>query len=266
MLVNKIFGAILAVLLAILGIKQLSDVAFGKGGHHGHHAEEEISMNEKLASTFAYYVEVPEADGGPGEVVEAVFDLGAALASADAASGEKAYRTKCSSCHTIADGGANGTGPNLHDVVGRAVASHDGFGYSSSMRAYGAENGAWSYDQLNAYLENPKGTVPGTAMAFAGLRKETERMDVIAFMASQYAGAPAFPEPLPVVAEGEETGEEGEVITETDGEMVAPGDAGSETTIDLPAGQDDAAGDIVEDGATEAAEEATEAPAEVVEE
>ena len=201
MLVNKIFGAVLAVLLFILGLQTFGGMLFGTGGHHGgHHEDTEHSINERLAKTFAYYAEVKDdTDNGGGEVV--VFDLGKLLAAADAEKGEKSFRSKCSSCHTIDDGGANGTGPNLHDVVGRAMASHAGFGYSAAMQAHVADYPDWSYVALNEFLENPKGSVSGTAMAFAGLRKEPERMNVIAYLASVNPGAPAFPDPLPAADE-----------------------------------------------------------------
>ena len=211
MLFNKIFGAILAVLLAILGLQTFGNIVFGKGGHHGaHHEDGEHSINDRLKAKFAYYAEV-EDSGDHGDKVEVVFDLGKLLAAADVEKGAKSFRSKCASCHTIDDGGPNGTGPNLHDVVGRVIASHEGFGYSAPMQAHQADYPAWSYEALNEFLENPKGAVSGTAMAFAGLRKEPERMDVIAYLASVNPGAPAFPEPLPEATDdGADAGDHGE--------------------------------------------------------
>lgn len=200
MLTNKIMGAVLAILLVILGLKTVSDVAFGKG-HHGHHAEEtELSVNEKLKKKFAYYIEIAET-AGPG-AVEEVYDLGLLLASADVDKGASSFRSKCSSCHTVEQGGANGTGPNLYGVMGATVAAHSGFGYSGAMTSHGGE---WSWERLDAYLENPRNTVSGTAMAFAGLRKDPERMNVLAYLASYSPDAPAMPEPLPAIAEEVDT-------------------------------------------------------------
>ena len=274
MLFNKISGAILAVVLAIMALATFSDVVFGKAHHGGHHEDDEHSLNEKIAETFSYYIEV--SDGGEGAAEEEeVFDLGAMLAAADVSKGERSFKAKCSSCHTIEDGGANGTGPNLHDVVGRPVASHAGFGYSSAMQAHAAERPEWDYQHLNDFLMNPKGVVSGTAMAFAGLRRDPERADVIAYLASVNAAAPAFPEPLPEEAEGEEEGEaaEGEATEVSadeseavDGDITATVEgAADETTaaveevgveIEETAGE---AAEAVEDAAGEAEETAEEA-------
>ena len=150
MLFNKIFGAVLAVALAILALSTITAMLFGKGPvHGGHHGDEEHSINEQLAANFAYYTEIADEGGEAKE--EVVFDLGALLAMADPSKGEKSFKAKCSSCHTIEDGGANGTGPNLHDVVGRPIASHAGFSYSSAMQQHGVEDGDWSYIHLNDF-------------------------------------------------------------------------------------------------------------------
>ena len=256
MLFNKISGAILAVVLAIMALATFSDVVFGKAHHGGHHEDDEHSLNEKIAETFSYYIEV--SDGGEGAAEEEeVFDLGAMLAAADVSKGERSFKAKCSSCHTIEDGGANGTGPNLHDVVGRPVASHAGFGYSSAMQAHAAERPEWDYQHLNDFLLNPKGVVSGTAMAFAGLRRDPERADVIAYLASVNAAAPAFPEPLPEEAEGEEEGEAAEA------EEGAEATEGEEAT-EAVEGAAEETGEAVEDAAVEAEETAGEA-AEAVE-
>ena len=256
MLFNKISGAILAVVLAIMALATFSDVVFGKAHHGGHHEDDEHSLNEKIAETFSYYIEV--SDGGEGAAEEEeVFDLGAMLAAADVSKGERSFKAKCSSCHTIEDGGANGTGPNLHDVVGRPVASHAGFGYSSAMQAHAAERPEWDYQHLNDFLLNPKGVVSGTAMAFAGLRRDPERADVLAYLASVNAAAPAFPEPLPEEAEGEEEGEAAE------GEEGAEATEGEEAT-EAVEGAAEETGEAVEDAAVEAEETAGEA-AEAVE-
>lgn len=248
MLFNKILGSVLAVLLAILGIKEFAGAAYGTGGHHGaHHEEEEHSVNEKLASTYSYYMEMEDAAPGAEEEI-VVFDLGASLASADVEKGAKSFRSKCSSCHNVDAGGPNGTGPNLYDVVGRGIGTHEGFGYSGAMQDYASAEGDWDYDHLNNYLENPKGTVPGTAMAFAGLRKEPERMNVIAYLASLNPAAPAFPDPLP--AAGEEAPAEGEVLPEEVdgivGEAPAPA-AETEGEMEIVTEQGDAAGGLVDE-------------------
>ncbi|MAI90299.1 cytochrome c family protein [Ponticaulis sp.] len=258
MLLNKIAGALLAVALIILALPTLSNIVFQKGGHHGGgHGEEEHSLNERVAATFAYYLPVEESAGG-GEAEEEVFDLGAMLAMADIADGEASFRSKCSTCHTIEDGGANGTGPNLHGVVGSGHAQHAGFNYSDAISAIDAP---WTYEALNEFLAAPRNAIPGTAMSFAGLRRDPERMNVIAYLASNSPNAPAFPEPLPE-EEILEEGAEGEVAVEgeaaVEGEM-AEGEAAAETTEVVEGEDAGAALEAIEDAADEAIEAVEEA-------
>lgn len=98
-----------------------------------------------------------------------------------AAIGEQIFR-RCVACHTIDKGGANGIGPNLHGVVGRAVASHPGFSYSGAMKAKG---GIWDEAALGAYLEAPMKNVPGTRMAFAGVIDAADRKALILYLEAQ---------------------------------------------------------------------------------
>lgn len=98
-----------------------------------------------------------------------------------AAMGEQIFR-RCVACHTIDQGGANGIGPNLHGIVGRAVASHPGFSYSSAMKAKG---GAWDDAALDAYLAAPMKVVPGTRMSFAGVADPLDRKALILYLDAQ---------------------------------------------------------------------------------
>ena len=97
----------------------------------------------------------------------------------DAAAGEKVFR-KCMACHTV-EQGQNRVGPSLHGIVGRDVASVEGFSYSDAMLAWG-EGKAWDAELLGSYLEDPRGIVDGTKMIFAGLKDEQDRRDVIAYL------------------------------------------------------------------------------------
>jgi cytochrome c len=101
-----------------------------------------------------------------------------ALKKADADSGQKLTRP-CQACHTFDKGGAAKVGPNLWGVVGRKVASTDGFAYSDDLKKMG---GDWDYDHLYKFLANPKGMVAGTKMGFAGYPKWQDRADVIAYL------------------------------------------------------------------------------------
>jgi cytochrome c len=104
------------------------------------------------------------------------------FASANAANGAAVFR-QCATCHTINKGGANGAGPNLYGVVGRAHGVHPGFNYSAAMKAKASE--PWSLEAIYAFITNPRGAVPGTSMAFAGIRSEQQRADLMAYLREQ---------------------------------------------------------------------------------
>jgi cytochrome c len=112
------------------------------------------------------------------------------LEEANAEKGQKVAR-KCAACHTFEAGGPNRVGPNLHGIVGRPVASHEGFSYSSSLKEKG---GSWTYEALDQFVEAPRKAVPGTAMAFAGIRIPDDRADLIAYLKSISPDAPPLPQ------------------------------------------------------------------------
>lgn len=105
------------------------------------------------------------------------------LAKADAKRGETAFRP-CTQCHTPEKGGPNKAGPNLWDVYGGVRAHLDGFKYSDTLQKAKAEGLKWDAESLNKFIANPRTYVPGTAMAFAGVKKETDRADIIAYLRS----------------------------------------------------------------------------------
>lgn len=100
-----------------------------------------------------------------------------ALAEGDAAKGEKQYK-KCKTCHALEDG-KNKVGPHLVGLFGREAGSVEGFKYSKAMLESGI---VWDEATLDAYLKKPKEAVPGTKMAFAGMKKEQQRIDLIAYL------------------------------------------------------------------------------------
>ncbi len=164
---------------------------------------------DESVSTFGYEIEVPEGFGseGAGAVVEEVLvDIKPLLASASVEDGAKVFR-KCQSCHTVepyGQGGKNGTGPSLNDVIGSTLAARDreGFDLSESLLA---SVDVWTYDSLNAYLNNPKEVAPQGTMSFIGLPKPKDRAAVIKYL-MDYTTNPPEVVLDPVVTE-EETAE-----------------------------------------------------------
>jgi len=133
---------------------------------------------------------VPE--GGAATAVAAapaeLAPIGPKLKDANVEKGKALYVQQCFTCHTIDKGGANKVGPNQWDVVGRKKASHEGFAYSSALQAKGGE---WTYEDINHMIFKPQAFARGTKMAFAGLPKEQDRADIIAYLRTMHD------EPLP---------------------------------------------------------------------
>ena len=116
----------------------------------------------------------------------AVLALGfAPAAQAQNADAGRTVFNQCRACHTIDAGGRNGVGPNLHGIVGRRAASIEGFRYSANMRTLGEGGLTWTAENLNRYLTNPKDLVPQGSMAFAGIRNDEQRANLIAFLQTQ---------------------------------------------------------------------------------
>ena len=178
---NKIAGAVLVSLLLVLGLKNLSAIVY--------HTE----IPDKAHEGFA--IEVAEAGTAPAAEAATnapAVSIGTLLASADATKGASTAKA-CMACHDFTKGGPNKTGPNLFDVVERSVASHEGFAYSDGMKARSAEK--WTYENLNAFITNPKVATPGTKMGFAGVKKDQARADLIAYLASLSDAPKPFPAP-----------------------------------------------------------------------
>lgn len=139
------------------------------------------------ATTEAAAATEPEAAETTTETAEATSTDAAAIdpaallkeiAGGDVAAGQNVAK-KCLTCHTFDDGGANKVGPNLWDIVNRPVATHADYTYSDAMHEFG---GDWTFERLHTYLADPKGTVPGTKMTFAGIRKDADIINLLAYL------------------------------------------------------------------------------------
>jgi cytochrome c len=104
-----------------------------------------------------------------------------ARAEGDPQAGEAVFKKNCSVCHTT-DEGKNKIGPSLHGIVGRHSATLPNFQYSEAMKSANKE---WDAQNLDQYLSNPRGLVPGTKMIFAGLKNEQDRQNIVAYLATQ---------------------------------------------------------------------------------
>lgn len=169
MTMTKAVGAVCGSLLVFMLAGWAADGLYTVGGG-GHGAEGELAQ--------AYTIDTGASEA-PAEGAEEGPDFATLLASADAAAGETVFR-KCTACHKL--DGSDGVGPHLNGVVDRPKGSIGGFAYSEAMLAVASES--WTPENLNGFLQNPKGYMPGTKMAFAGLPKAEDRANVIAYLAA----------------------------------------------------------------------------------
>lgn len=173
---NKFAAAVLLALLVIFGTKAMSNILF-----KAHKPEKP-----------GYAVEVADApDQGADKAAEGPQEPFAnVLAKASAEKGKSGAK-KCAACHTFDKGGANKIGPNLYGILDRALGTVDGFAYSADLKAKG---GTWDYEALNQFLANPKAFISGTKMAFAGVKKDNQRADIILYLREQGDNKPPLPE------------------------------------------------------------------------
>ncbi|MEL6677752.1 MAG: c-type cytochrome [Pseudomonadota bacterium] len=238
---NKIAAAVLAPALGLLMINWAGELIYEPAHSYDHDDQ-------------AYVIDLPDAeeevmvaDAGPS-----IHEL---LASADPAGGEALWR-QCSACHKLVEG-ENGVGPYLYNVVGREIAAVDAFSYSSILNEYGAEGRVWDAENLNAFLEAPRSWAPGTNMGYNGMRRDTDRADMIAYLITSSGGEvsdfieAAAPAVEPEVDAAEATVEE--TVTEMAEEATT---AAEETVAAVDEAINDAATDVAE--TAEAVDSATE--------
>jgi cytochrome c len=179
---NKIAFCVLATGLAAIGLNEASHAFF----HTAHHEQAGYAIDVP---------ETPEPGADASEEPAGPVDYGVLLAAADVAAGEQ-VAVKCKQCHTLESGGGALQGPPLWGVMGRDIAGVAGFSYTEDMAAL---PGAWEWEIMDKFLTRPKAVVPGTAMNFVGLRKEADRINLMAYLNAQGSSL-AIPAPLPASA------------------------------------------------------------------
>ena len=218
---NKYAAAILATALGFMLIKEVSHK----------------SMHVSIPDIPAYGADLVVDTGTTAEVpLDLPFPQPEFIAAMDAEKGAKVFK-KCTSCHNVEEGGSNGTGPNIWDIVGKTAGQKAGFsGYSGAMTTSGI---TWNYEELNDFLKKPKDYLSGTKMNFVGLKKEADRAAVIEYLRV----ASASPMALPVAAA---TPQESEEQTEDLNEVIAEDDAGGELIENITVGVDKTAENVGE--------------------
>jgi cytochrome c len=159
---NKVLGAILGTCLILLALN------IGAGA---------LFAPVKPAKP-GYMIAVKTEAGGKQEAAPKETPLPVRLAKASVEKGQ-ATAKQCQACHTFEKGGPNRVGPNLWNVVGEERGQGRGFNFSSGMKTKG---GKWTFEELDKFLTDPRGYIPGTAMTFAGIKNDQQRADVIDYL------------------------------------------------------------------------------------
>ncbi|MBC6440225.1 MAG: c-type cytochrome [Rhodospirillales bacterium] len=192
---NKIAGGLLVGLLLAVGIGKLGSILYAP--YLPEHAAVETVADAHSDTDV----------GGDGATEQAAVPFGMLLASADPADGEGLFR-RCATCHTIESGGGNKVGPNLYGIIGASAEHSADFGNYSG--AISSVVDSWSFENMNAFLENPRGYAPGTSMGFAGLPDAEDRANLIAWLNTRSDAPVDLPavEEMPAEDDAEAMGDE----------------------------------------------------------
>lgn len=172
--INKIVGAVLTAMLVAMVVGKVGDAI--------------VQPREHTAVAVATGGGQPADAPAPAKEPEKLEPIGPLLAQADTEAGAREAR-KCATCHDMTKAAKNKIGPPLWNVVNLDKASHD-FAYSGAMKE---KDGKWTYEDLAAFLHNPRGFARGTKMAFPGIKKPSDLANVIAYLRTLSDS----PEPLP---------------------------------------------------------------------
>lgn len=196
-----------------------------------------VGLGLSSISGHIFDADSPERPEKMGYPIEGVVEEGASegpslamlLSTADPAAGEKLF-AKCTACHTIAQGGANGIGPNLYGTVDEPIGKGKaGFAFSSALSGHG---GNWTFANLDEWLKSPRAFASGTKMSFAGLSSAEDRANMIVYLNSMGPGVPlpAVEAPAEVKPDEAVEGEAADPTVDTD-----PAAAGAEAAPAAPA-------------------------------
>lgn len=237
MTMTKVVGAFCGALLVYLLGAWVGEALYHSG--HGH-------------SEQAYVIDTGEeetaegAEGAAEAEPAAPVDMVSLVASADASSGQGVFR-QCQACHNAAEE-QNGVGPHLVGVMGRAIGSVDGFGYSGAL-----PDGEWGVENMSAWIKAPREFAPGTSMGYAGLDDDEDRADLIAYLIQQ---SPGYEMPAPQEEEAaapadaaptEEGATEEAAVEEAQAEEAAAQDTATEDGTEMAAAE--GASETVSEGA-----------------
>ncbi len=163
---NKAFAAVLTAGIAFMG-----------AGFIG----EKVVHSQRLERSAIQVGEAPaQQAAAPAAAPAAAEPINTLLAAANVDNGRALATRQCGACHTFTDGGRNGVGPNLWNIVNKGHAQAAGFNYSNANRALADK--PWDYEALNQFIAAPARAMPGTRMAFSGIANTQQRADVIAFL------------------------------------------------------------------------------------